>query len=177
MIGSTCENPFLGRILQEPFVYESSDFRIVADAAPVVQGHLLLFPKRQGACLADGPVGELGRFLDAFLEESGPRSKFLLVEKGRGQFCSSFGNVTHAHAHIVPQRGNWSLKGVVGQGRSFAEITEALRWVRDFGSEQYLLAGEVGGQFTIVYPLVNPPKRLARMVAAGYLDEMPCLVG
>src|ERR1044071_6367593 len=93
------ENPFLGRILSEKVAAGNEPFRIVEDREPAVPGHLLLFTLEQVPSLADSDYESLCDLLEGRFSGR----KYLLIEKGRGRFCSSFGNIIHAHAHLAPE--------------------------------------------------------------------------
>jgi diadenosine tetraphosphate (Ap4A) HIT family hydrolase len=161
-------NPFCGRILTEKVVADNKQFRIVEDKDPIVPGHLLLFALKEAKSLADSPFENLCDFLEEKLSTLFPNQRYWLVERGRGLFCSSFGNIIHAHGHLVPE----DSCGQILLREEKAQKAESLRHAFEIvkGADEYLLAGQVKGGFEVVYPLNNAPKRLARMIISNNLS-------
>lgn len=159
------ENPFLGRIQCEAIIAGNEHFRIVEDRDPIVPGHLLLFTLDELPSLADTAEGSLTSFLERDCSKIFAEETFLMVEKGRSRFCSSFGHVVHAHAHLVPLK-NASNNFRFPKDRFYAtSLNDALQKLR--GSNQYLLMGHLGGPFQLVANLQDSHKRLARRIIDG----------
>lgn len=159
------ENPFLSRIQHEAIIAGNEQFRIVADRDPVVPGHLLLFTLDEVPSLADTAEGSLMAFLERECSEIFAQETFLMVEKGRSRFCSSFGHVVHAHAHLVPLKNAFN-NFCFPKDRVHAPcLNDALQKLQ--GSNQYLLMGHVGGPFQLIANVQDSPKRLARRIIDG----------
>jgi len=159
------ENPFRTRILGEEVVACNEHFRIVEDAEPVVPGHFLLFGMEEVPSLADSPTDSLCEFLERDFVSVCAGRRYILVERGRGRFCSSFGHIIHAHGHLVPKDACRQID--LGSDVRAADcLRDALKSVGS--TSEYLLAGELGESFKVVSPLHNAPKRLARRVIAGH---------
>ena len=165
MTATSVDNPFRGRILAERIVASNKDFKIVEDSDPVVPGHLLIFSVEEAASFADCPTESLCTFLEGEFSDQFTAQKYLFVERGRGRFCSSFGNIIHAHGHLVP-KDSWDRTSIAGVNAKKAScLREAFQLIK--GADEYLLVGQVGGGFDVVCPLINAPKRLARMIVNG----------
>jgi len=156
------ENPFLGRILAESAVAHNEHFRVVYDRDPAASQHLLLYSIRELASLADAPDGALNEFLENELTASVPNEDFFMIERGRSRFCSSFGNVVHAHAHLVPARLLKSEIALPRESTKVSTLDAAFEQLKDDG--EYLLAGIVGKDFQFTRNLTFAPKRLARLI-------------
>ncbi|MGB8508730.1 MAG: HIT domain-containing protein [Pyrinomonadaceae bacterium] len=158
-------NPFKGSILAEKIIATNEHFRIVEDKEPAVPGHLLLFPFEEVPSLAETDTELLGDFLEGQFANMCSNRNYFFVERGRGRFCSSLGNVFHAHAHLVPEESCRRIILKAETARTVPHLRDAFHMVKGIG--EYLLAGRIGGPFQVIYPLSNAPKRLARMILTG----------
>ncbi|HLO97827.1 MAG TPA: HIT domain-containing protein [Fimbriimonas sp.] len=142
-------------ILAEPAIYSNDHFVVVADADPETPGHLLLLPRQYAECMAETGVEELMATLKGLEMLLG--EPYFLIERGRADFCSSFGT-TYAHAHLIPSA---CFDGRdLPEGEVYVDLPKAIEII---GDNEYLLAGPLAGPFQICRPgLANWPKRYAR---------------
>lgn len=159
------DNPFRGRILNERVISGNESFRIVEDRDPVVPGHLLLFTFSEAPSFADSDSEALCDFLEGQFSNLYAGRRYLLVERGRARFCSSFGNIIHAHGHLAPEDTCGRIHLETEKAWKFQCLRDAFRVLK--GENEYLLLGQIGGNFQVVSPLHNKPKRLARMILCG----------
>ncbi|HXQ34895.1 MAG TPA: hypothetical protein VN843_12850 [Anaerolineales bacterium] len=162
------ENPFLGRILEEEPIAANDLFRVVRDRDPIVPYHFLLYPIKQVDSLADFDRAAISKFLQEEFSPVFPDRDFLLVERGRSTFCSSFDGIIHAHAHLVPKDScNITLPA---RAVEVSTLDDALKMLEN--SSEYLLAGTINSGFRVLTPLENVPKRVARLLLAGEINLM-----
>lgn len=162
------KNPFLGRILAEPYLCTSKDFHVVRDRCPVTEGHYLLFTKAQVPSLADTDLGLLHKFVrDKLTEHLG--EDYNLIERGRALTCTSF-EVVHAHAHMVPAGCSKAINQSLGRVRSykFESLKNALSSIEK--DKSYLLWGQLGGCFEVAYGIEDLPKRFIRNLIATEIE-------
>jgi len=162
-------NPFLGRILREPYLCTSKDFHVVRDRWPVIDGHYLLFTKSQIPSLADADVDILVEFINGYLiVQLG--EEYILIERGRALSCTSF-EVVHAHAHLIPVCYSGVINERLRSLRSykFESLKSALSSIEK--GKSYLLWGELRGSVELSYEVKNLPKRFVRSVIEGGIDS------
>lgn len=93
----------------------TDNFSIVCDVNPIIEGHLLIIPKRHISCIGEYPPNLFKEFLDLRREFS----EFLLNEYGsistfeHGKFGQT---VFHSHVHLLPFRGK--ALDVVSEGEN-----------------------------------------------------------
>jgi diadenosine tetraphosphate (Ap4A) HIT family hydrolase len=95
---------------------ETSYFYVVCDANPLIEGHLLIIPKRHVSCLGEYTPEELSEFKDVYHQmcswlkkEYGPMATF---EHGKiGQ------TVFHSHIHLLPFNGG--IHEIVPEGKRY----------------------------------------------------------
>jgi diadenosine tetraphosphate (Ap4A) HIT family hydrolase len=167
-------NPFLSSIIYEPEIASNDLFKLVCDAHPVVPGHLLMFAKQEARCLADITSSELKKFLSEVIRNE-LKSDHYLFERGHVKFCSSFSNIIHAHAHIIPDIfGSQVDFSRFGMKKTSTTLELALNAIPT--NCEYLLWGKIGGAFSFIVNTNGLPKRLIRNTLAelktvNYTDE------
>src|SRR5262249_19775181 len=87
--------------------------------------------------------------------------EYSLFEHGHGQFCSSFGDLVYAHAHLLPSSNIGRAEFDFGVATSYPSILSALSSVP--ARSEYLLWGSLSGSASLI---VQPsmPKRAIRQV-------------
>lgn len=84
---------------------ETKNFWIVCDVHPLVEGHVLIIPKKHLSCIGEYPSDEYLEFLSLFHKYSD------FIEKTYGS-VSTFEHgkigqtVFHSHVHLLPYKGN-----------------------------------------------------------------------
>ena len=151
-------DPLLAKILSEPCFCEDADYVVVADREPIVPGHYLLLSKgsRRSLALTDQEalLSFLYREFDSLVS-----CDYSFFEHGHGSFCSTFGNVVHAHAHLIPSS---SIGGVsFPYGLRTAHLSLSLALNSAPSQSEYLLWGALRGKANLI---VNAelPKRAVR---------------
>ncbi|MDR0681147.1 MAG: helix-turn-helix domain-containing protein [Dysgonamonadaceae bacterium] len=91
------------RIMSEQSVYEDEDFKVVHDRNPIVENHLLVISKHPYTSMIDNKdLCSKYKLLFKNLMDKKLIDNFILVERGRAQFCTSGFTNSHAHAHFLP---------------------------------------------------------------------------
>jgi len=91
------------RIMLEQSVYEDEDFKVVYDKNQIIKNHLLVISKHSYTSMVDNDDLVLKyNLLFKNLTDKKLIDNFILVERGRAQFCTSGFTNCHAHAHILP---------------------------------------------------------------------------
>lgn len=86
------------------FLEKTNNFNIVCDAHPLIEGHILIIPKRHVTCIAE----YFDKEFKEFIHLNDKVSKFLIKEYN---FISSFEHgifgqtVFHSHVHYLPFQG------------------------------------------------------------------------
>ncbi|WP_376795706.1 HIT family protein [Thermogemmatispora sp.] len=131
---------FCDRASLETVLQETPTFLLVADYAPLVEGHLLIIPKEHYACYGavpeelDSELLALKRLVRRFAARF--YAPLLFWEHG------IFGQtVFHAHLHCIPfgvVSYRERLEGVVERATPVGEQEEIRRWYRQRGQYFYL---------------------------------------
>ena len=153
-------NPFLTRIIFEPQLVENESFGVVAGIDPIVEGHYLFYSKKWLPSIADCDTTDATVFLqDTF---GGAVDKpYAYFERGRASFCTSMNGVLHAHGHLVPVfLEDMSQLFPYGQVERCPDLEQAYRLVETKG--QYLLWGNLRGEFFVIQNVDKLPKRTIR---------------
>jgi diadenosine tetraphosphate (Ap4A) HIT family hydrolase len=151
-------DPLIAKILSEPCLCENSDYVVVADREPIVPGHYLLLSKGSLRSLALADQEALLSFLyNEF--DSLVSCDYSLFEHGHGSFCSTFGHVVHAHAHLIPSSSIGDVSFSYGLPTAHLSLSLALNSVPS--QSEYLLWGALRGKASLI---VNSelPKRAVR---------------
>jgi len=156
------DNLFLEKIVFEPAICKDENFCVVDDINPIIPGHLLLFPLIQASSFADCSINQLISFFDTFFSKVKENKGYMLFERGRANFCSSFNGVVHAHGHLIPSALCSGVTFDVGTIIKYESLREALEAIPSKSKEEYLLWGDVQGKFNLIYPLSLAPKRMIR---------------
>jgi len=91
------------RIMLEQSVYEDEYFKVVYDKNPIVKNHLLVVSKQPYTSMIDNEdLVSKYSLLFKKLKDKKLIDDFILVERGRAQFCTSGFTNCHAHAHFLP---------------------------------------------------------------------------
>ena len=159
-------NPFLTKIVFEPQFVQDSSFGVVPDVDPIVPGHYLFYSKQWLPSIADCDVAKAGTFLrDMFAHKVD--SPYAFFERGRASFCTSMNGVLHAHGHLVPAfLPNMSQLFPYGEVKCYPSLEQAYRLVETRG--QYLLWGNLGGDFFVIQDVEELPKRTIRNTIRAY---------
>lgn len=118
---------------------ESENFLVIADHAPLAEGHLLIVPRSHYAC-----YGALPRVLDAEARELRARATRFLTEIYRAPIFFEHGvfrqTVYHAHLHALPLgAASPGFAREIGRIGSPAPSLDALRaWYLEQGHYFYL---------------------------------------
>lgn len=134
---------------------ETAHFRLVHDAHPITEGHLLIIPKHHLPC-----IGACNEALFREFRELYDRSKVRL-----GKICghvSTFEHgvigqtVFHAHVHILPYGG--TPESIVTEGRSHCTPLEDLSVLSDIFEREgkYLFFSTNGEQWLVDTALGKP---------------------
>ncbi|NMB83664.1 HIT domain-containing protein [Candidatus Roizmanbacteria bacterium] len=103
-IKKNCPHCDLGSQAFNYFLEKTKFFNIVCDSHPLVEGHILIIPKRHVSCIADYSKEELNEFIVLNKKVSD-----FLIKKYK--FVSSFEHgifgqtVFHSHVHYLPFKG------------------------------------------------------------------------
>ena len=103
-IRKNCPHCAIGSQAYSFILEETDNFYIVCDANPIVEGHILVIPKKHISCV--GAYSE--ELFKEFLKLNGKVSQFLIREYGS---VSSFEHgifgqtVFHSHTHYLPFKG------------------------------------------------------------------------
>lgn len=134
-------------------LFETSNFRVVCDVHPIVEGHILIIPKKHFSCSGEFPKDIFEEFLGLYKKVS----KFLEAEYG---MVSSFEHgkigqtVFHAHVHLMPFKGE--AASIVPEGKGKLVKIRDLAILRDIfkkngqylffsiGSSRWLVANDLG---------------------------------
>lgn len=140
--------------LGETLLEETSSFRIVADTAPLTQGHLLLIPTEHYPCLGALPTSHL----PTFHESKAKIARFLQQHYG-APFYFEHGiagqTVPHAHLHAVP--GRVAILDSITKGRYTLAVNtwvQVQQFYRIVG--EYLYFEQDGGSWVISRDAVPP---------------------
>ena len=159
-------NPFLTRIIFEPQFVEDSSFGVVPDVDPIVPGHYLFYSKQWLSSIADCDVAKAG----IFIREKFARKvdcPYAYFERGRASFCTSMNGVLHAHGHLIPVfLQDMSQLFLYGEVRRCPSLEEGYRVIETKG--QYLLWGNLGGEFFVIQDVEELPKRTIRNTIRGH---------
>lgn len=85
-------------------LFETKNFRVVCDAHPLMEGHILIIPKLHISCVGEFPKDLFNEFLELYSKFS----NFLEKEYGK---ISAFEHgkigqtVFHSHVHLLPYAG------------------------------------------------------------------------
>lgn len=153
-------NPFLTKIIFEPQLVENENFGVVADIDPIVDGHYLFYSKKCLPSVADCDTAQASVFLHN-LFASAVDVPYAYFERGRASFCTSMNGVLHAHGHLVPAfLTDMAQLFPYGTVARCPNLEEAYRLVEIQG--QYLLWGNLGGEFYVIQNVEELPKRTIR---------------
>jgi diadenosine tetraphosphate (Ap4A) HIT family hydrolase len=108
---------------------ETENFRIVCDVHPLVEGHLLIIPKKHHSCVGEYPNKTYEEFIslykiysDFIKKEYGSIATF---EHGKiGQ------TVFHSHVHLLPYSG--TAETIIPEGKKFFMSVKNLNSLKNF---------------------------------------------
>ncbi|USF25761.1 hypothetical protein N510_000673 [Firmicutes bacterium ASF500] len=153
-------NPFLTKIIFEPQLVENENFSVVTDIDPIVDGHYLFYSKKWLPSIADCDTAQASAFLHNLFARA-VDVPYAYFERGRASFCTSMNGVLHAHGHLVPVfSANMAQLFPYGTIERCSDLEEAYRLVETQG--QYLLWGNLGGDFYVIQNVEELPKRTIR---------------
>jgi diadenosine tetraphosphate (Ap4A) HIT family hydrolase len=153
-------NPFLSSILKEPEIASNQYFKVVNDADPIVPGHLLIFSKMDARSFNEISSEQIESFLQT-IALNNLKSEYCLFERGHAKFCSSFHNVIHAHAHLIPSEFGAKIDFAgFGKKEDFQTLGQALNAIPN--NCEYILWGKIGSIFSFITNTNELPKRLIR---------------
>jgi len=134
---------------------ETEEFRVVCDPYPLIEGHILIIPKRHIACIGACSIGAFREFMTLYTEVG----KFLQKNYGA---LSSFEHgdighsVPHAHMHLLPCEV--SEKSVIPEGESHLEPLMGMAALRSlFAQRNHYLFFSTGAKcWTVDSDLAKP---------------------
>lgn len=169
---------FCDRSALDVILTETAHFFVLADHAPLVEGHTLIIPREHYACYGALPEALEEEFLDlkrrvaAFLTSAYTAPAFF----EHGVFRQT---VFHAHLHVLPF-GNLALDlSAAGGDRAVVSLADVRRWYAEHGHYFYLEQPATPG--ALGHAAVFPPDEerywqvLARVrdAAGRYASWMP----
>jgi diadenosine tetraphosphate (Ap4A) HIT family hydrolase len=168
----------INRIMGEEGIYTDHHFKVVVDRDPIVDRHLLLISCQDAPSFADlNPPSLLVTTLQnqsiRSLMENGP---WVILERGRAEFCTSAFTTSRAHGHILPIAPFKTdlLKEFVATtgAKHFSSLASGLEFVRHASSE-YLLFSVNGEEAYVATPnhTFMPGKRFIRTFLSERLSQ------
>lgn len=149
---------------------ETGNFIVVADAHPLIEGHILIIPKQHIACVAEYPRDILSEFMPLysrirlFVQETyGSESTFEHGEIGQTVF--------HSHVHVLPFEGE--AQNIVQEGVQHIQAVAGIQDVREqFEQEGRYLFFSIGDlPWTVDTSLGAPRFFRDRFAAALHAPE------
>lgn len=121
---------------------EDSDFLVVCDVHPLMEGHILIIPKRHTPCMAALDDEMFGKFRKLYLKAIG------FLKREYGSYAAFEHGVTgqtvsHAHFHLLPFKGK--IGDIVPEKealRELAEISELRRLYHQKGKYLFIQLNE-----------------------------------
>lgn len=163
-------NPFLTKIIFEPQLVEDEYFGVVKDIDPIVEGHYLFYSKKWLPSVADCDTTWAAMFLQKTFINAVNRP-YAYFERGRASFCTSMNGVLHAHGHLVPAfLADMSQLFPYGKIECCPDLEQAYQLVKTQG--QYLLWGNLEGEFFVIQNVEELPKRMIRNTIQRYRIAM-----
>ena len=149
---------------ENPIVYDSR-FHIVRDKDPVCPEHYLVFPRTSSRSLAGLP-SEQKEYLESLLCAVFGDRGFLFLERGNAKFCTSMNEPSYAHGHLVGTR--YFKPGIMRHVGGFKSCIKASTLKEGLAlldcEQEYLLAGELRGNWSAVISFNTPIKRYIRTI-------------
>lgn len=144
----------------ESVLWENESVRIIADAFPLIPGHMLLTSKKHYGCLADLPNEEINSIFQMTQNFQG---NALMYEHGRVGTCGvNFNACEHFHLNILPTEQSFEPSK---QALDFGQVDEFMEYYYDYG--EYLLL--INGQKWLL-PIPSPvPAHYLRTVMGQFL--------
>jgi len=146
---------------------ETKNFYIVCDVHPLIEGHILIIPKKHISCIGEFPE----KLFQQFVRLSDKVTKFLLDNYGQ---VSSFEHgkigqtVFHAHMHLLPYGGRPENIIPENKFRAIQKLSD-LRTV--FVQNKEYLFFSIGNNLWVVEPTVAFPgffrQRFAQALKRG----------
>lgn len=161
------ENPFLTRIIFEQQLCENEKYGIVPDAEPMIEGHYLFYLKEIFPSVADGDIAQTTEFIEHVFPQYINNERYAYFERGRASFCTSMNGVIHGHGHLVPYfMKDMSFFFPYGQVKVYSNMKSAYENIPQDG--QYLIWGNLGGEFYVLENVSELPKRTIRHTIERY---------
>jgi len=140
--------------LEKP-LKETKNFRVVCDVHPIIEGHILIIPKKHISCIGEYN-SELLKEFDGLYSEF---TKFIKKVYGK---VSSFEHgkigqtVFHSHIHLLPYKGN--VKSIVPEGKDFLlELDKVIHLKEVFSRDKKYLYFSINERLWIVDVSVGKP--------------------
>ncbi|MBM3257499.1 MAG: HIT family protein [Candidatus Liptonbacteria bacterium] len=133
----------------------TENFTVVCDANPIVEGHLLIIPKKHYSCIGEYPRP----IFEEFSELDREVSIFLTKEYGE---CASFEHgifgqtVFHSHVHYLPLQS--TALDIIPEGEKEIQKLEALTDLKEMYEKEggYLYFAIGGNRWTVNKALATP---------------------
>ncbi|HRZ39528.1 MAG TPA: pyridoxal-phosphate dependent enzyme, partial [Candidatus Omnitrophota bacterium] len=138
-------------------LFETGFFRIVCDAHPLREGHVLIIPKEHYSCVGEYPENVFAEFKDVFARVIG----FLKSEFGNERIAVFEHGIVgqtvfHSHVHLMPFSGKAQdivpEKNVLSAARSLKDMA------RRFRDEKAYLFFMIGRQMWFVDTRIGAPR-------------------
>lgn len=162
------KNPFLTRIIYEPQHLENECFGVVPDIEPIVPEHYLFYSKIWLPSIADCDIEVAVDFLENQFTKT-VKKPYAYFERGRASFCTSMKGVLHGHGHLVPVfTKELASLFPYGEIEEYPSLMDAYHAVDVEG--QYLLWGNLGGNFYLIRNVECLPKRTIRNTIRSFMN-------
>jgi diadenosine tetraphosphate (Ap4A) HIT family hydrolase len=155
---------------------ESANFATIADISPLVEGHLLVAPRRHYFNFAaamlehrDEATAALSSAARWVRETYGASALF---EHGTDPSGIGGACIHHAHVHVLPVAAVHLVAVMRSDGLDVATVSDIHEWARAGShNRSYLLCSD-GQTFTMAFPS-QPPRRQYLRAAAGEVLGIP----
>ncbi len=150
----------------------SSNFLVVADASPLVYGHVLILPRRHLCSMSRGTPemhSELAALVSRTMRELDRQvAKPLLFEHGMGSDAAVGCGVTHAHIHALPLASPQKRLIVEQVGAQYPltdypHLCDALAAIRPETS--YLMVTDNDDRWSVADNCTTPSQFMRKLVA------------
>lgn len=134
----------------------TNNFWVVCDVHPIIEGHILIIPKKHIVCVGAYPKELFQEFIVLYYKIS------QFIQKTYGK-VSSFEHgkigqtVFHSHVHLLPYKGNPTT--IIPEGETkFFKIDDLSQLINIFNKDSQYLFFSIGGNKWVVDTAIGAPR-------------------